>query len=54
MTFVLPRTAKQSQYTGLPEDVRARLHERLKMVVPADPAETRLDSSQPSGLPGWA
>jgi len=51
MTFVLPRTAKQSQYTGLPEDVRARLHERLKMVVPADPAETRLDSSQPSGLP---
>lgn len=51
MTSVLSRTADQSPYTGLPEEVRARLHERLKMVVPADPAETGFNTLQPTGLP---
>jgi cell division transport system ATP-binding protein len=51
MTSVLPRTTDRAQFTGLPEDVRARLHERLKLVVPADAADTGLDSLQASGLP---
>jgi cell division transport system ATP-binding protein len=51
MTSVLSRTADGSKFTGLPEDVRARLHERLKIVVPADPSETRLNLPQPSDMP---
>jgi cell division transport system ATP-binding protein len=51
MTSVLPRTADRSQLTGLPEEVRARLHERLKLVVPADADETRLKASVESTIP---
>ena len=51
MTSVLPRTTDQSQFTGLPEDVRARLHERLKVVVSADPSEARLNIPADAPLP---
>lgn len=51
MTSVLSRTTDQSQFTGLPEDVRARLHERLKVVVSADPSEARLNIPADAPLP---
>jgi cell division transport system ATP-binding protein len=51
MTSVLSRAADGSRLTGLPEDVRARLHDRLKMVVPADAAESNLEVSPGMGLP---
>jgi cell division transport system ATP-binding protein len=52
MTSVLSRPTDGSRLTGLPEDVRARLHERLRVVVPADSSETRLNNLSEPDMPG--
>ncbi|KAB1991022.1 hypothetical protein, partial [Haemophilus parainfluenzae] len=43
MTSVLPRT-DESPLASLPEEVRARLADRLELVVPAKGATTKLKS----------
>ncbi|HEY9737061.1 MAG TPA: cell division ATP-binding protein FtsE [Trichocoleus sp.] len=45
MTSVVSRPS--SHFTRLPEDVRAKLNDRLQMVVPAEPAATKTSSSEP-------
>jgi cell division transport system ATP-binding protein len=50
MTSVLSRP-DGTALTGLPEDVRAKLHERLKMVVPAQPDNQKSDQANPDQPP---
>ncbi len=51
MTSVLPRTADDSRLSSLPEEVRARLQDRFKLVVPAQGVALTPDQPRESVAP---